>query len=161
VPFVYAWPLDALEARFKFSGSLPAGRVLAECWLETGDPPILPDLLIPVPLHVSRLRARGYNQALELARPLAKRLGLPLRHDVLRRRRRTEAQTELDASTRARNVSGAFAVKRMPLQRHVAIVDDVMTTGATLAECAQVLRDAGVDRVDVWALARTPAPGGA
>lgn len=158
VPFVYAWPLDSLEARFKFGGSLSAGRVLAECWLDTGLPPSMPDLLIPVPLHPWRLRKRGYNQALELARPLGRRLGIPVRHDVLRRTRCTGAQTELDAAARVGNVRGAFALARLPAQRHVALVDDVMTTGATLAEAALVLLAAGMDRVDVWALARTPRP---
>ncbi|MET0503703.1 MAG: ComF family protein, partial [Luteibacter sp.] len=159
VPFVYAWPLDVLEARFKFSGSLAAGRVLGECWLDTGRPPTTPDLLLPVPLHVSRLRSRGYNQAAELARVLSRRLGIPVRHDALARVRRTQAQTELDATTRAQNVRGAFVVRRPPGPRHVALVDDVMTTGSTLGECARVLLASGVARVDVWALARTPAPG--
>lgn len=159
VPFVYAWPLDVLESRFKFSGGLGAGRVLSACWLATGLPPLMPELLVPVPLHISRLRKRGYNQAMELARPLARRFGLPLAHDVLLRARRTGAQTDLDAAARATNVRAAFAVKRLPAQKHVAIVDDVMTTGATLAECARVLLAAGVERVDVWALARTPLPG--
>ncbi|HEY4292732.1 MAG TPA: ComF family protein [Luteibacter sp.] len=158
VPFVYAWPLDVLESRFKFSGSLVAGRVLSACWLSAGQPPLMPELLVPVPLHTSRLRKRGYNQALELARPLARRFGLPLAHDVLGRARRTGAQTELDAAARATNVRAAFAVQRVPVQKHVAIVDDVMTTGATLAECARALLAAGVERVDVWALARTPLP---
>ena len=156
VPFIYGWPLDSLEARFKFAGSLAAGRVLAECWLDTGPPPSLPGLIIPVPLHPTRLRRRGYNQALELARPLARRLGVPVRHDVLRRTRSTGAQTELDAAARAGNVQGAFVVDRVPHERHVALLDDVMTTGATLAEAAGALRAAGVDRVDIWALARTP-----
>lgn len=159
VPFVYAWPLDILESRFKFSGGLAAGRVLSACWLASGLPPVTPDLLVPVPLHTGRLRKRGYNQALELARPLARRFGLPLAHDVLSRARSTGSQTELDAAARATNVRAAFAVKRVPVQKHVAIVDDVMTTGATLAECARVLLAAGVERVDVWALARTPLPG--
>jgi len=159
VPFVYTWPLDVLESRFKFSGNLAAGRVLATCWLSSGIPPVIPELLVPVPLHMSRLRQRGYNQALELARPLARHMGLPVAHDVLGRARATGAQTELDAATRVRNVRAAFAVKRVPAQKHVAIVDDVMTTGATLAECARVLLAAGVERVDVWALARTPLPG--
>jgi ComF family protein len=157
-PFVYAWPLDVLESRFKFSGSLAAGRVLSACWLSSGLPPLMPGLLVPVPLHASRLRQRGYNQALELARPLARRFGLPIAHDVLGRARRTDAQTELDAAARATNVRAAFAVRRVPVQKHVAIVDDVMTTGATLGECARVLLAAGVERVDVWALARTPLP---
>ncbi|MFZ0870756.1 MAG: phosphoribosyltransferase family protein, partial [Rhodanobacter sp.] len=81
--------------------------------------------------------------------------------DVLQRTRSTEAQTELDAISRRRNVRGAFALRPgVELPAHVAILDDVMTTGATLAECARVLKQAGVQRVDVWALARAPSPRG-
>ncbi|MGF6711246.1 ComF family protein [Luteibacter sp. W1I16] len=156
VPFAYAWPLDTLEMRFKFGGSLAAGRVLSACWMEAGPPPLMPELIVPVPLHGRRLRTRGYNQALELARPMARRYRLPLAHDVLCRVRMTDAQTDLDAAARAGNVRGAFAVSRVPPQKHVAVVDDVMTTGATIAECARVLLAVGVERVDVWALARTP-----
>ena len=161
VPFAYAWPLDTLEGRFKFRGSLAAGRVLSTCWMEAGPPPILPELILPVPLHTSRLRARGYNQSLELARPLARRYRVPWAHDVLQRVRTTDAQTDLDAASRVANVRHAFRVRRLPKEKHVAIVDDVMTTGATLAECTRVLLEAGVERVDVWALARTPSPSGA
>jgi len=160
-PFRYAWPLDRLESRYKFGAALPAGRALAALWQDTPPPADLPGLVLPVPLHRERLRRRGYNQALELARPLARQLGLPLRHDVLRRQRGTAAQTELDAAARRRNVRGAFAVAEgIALPPHVAVLDDVMTTGATLAECARVLRRAGVRRVDVWALARAPSPRG-
>jgi ComF family protein len=130
-------------------------------WRRESCPVDLPDVLLCVPLHRSRLRQRGYNQALELARPLAHALHVPLRHDVLQRRRRTDAQTELDAVSRRRNVRGVFALREgLVLPTHVAILDDVMTTGATLAECARVVRRAGVARVDVWALARAPSPRG-
>jgi ComF family protein len=121
----------------------------------------LPQVLLVVPLHGRRLRQRGYNQALELARPVARALGVPLRIDALRRVRPTQAQTELDAVARRRNVRGSFAVVAgVALPTHVAVLDDVMTTGATLAECARVLKRAGVQTVDVWALARAPTPGG-
>lgn len=156
--FRYGWPLDRLEARYKFGGDLAAGRTLAGLWQR--EPLVLdpPALLLPVPLHAGRLRQRGYNQALELARPLARMFGIAIRADVLRRTRATSAQTELDARGRRRNVHGAFAVRDSEvLPAHVAILDDVMTTGATLAECARVLKRAGVARVDVWALARAPA----
>jgi len=154
-PFRYGWPLDRLESRYKFGADLAAGRVLSLLWQCEPCPIRLPQLLLAVPLHRSRLRRRGYNQALELARPLAYALDVPLRHDALLRRRATTAQTDLDAVARRRNVHGAFAVREgMALPAHVAILDDVMTTGATLAECARVLRHAGVQRVDVWALAR-------
>ncbi len=160
-PFRYGWPLDRLESRYKFGADLAAGRVLSALWRREPCPIDLPQLLLTVPLHRSRLRQRGYNQALELGRPLARELGVPLRHDVLQRLRRTDAQTELDAIGRRRNVRGAFSLHAgVELPAHVAILDDVMTTGATLAECARVLKRAGVQRLDVWALARAPSPRG-
>lgn len=147
-PFRYGWPLDRLETRFKFGGDLAAGRTLAALWRCEPAPPEPPGLIVPVPLHRSRLRQRGYNQALELARPLATMLGIPLGYDVLVRTRDTSAQTELDRSARRRNVRGAFQRREdAALPDHVALFDDVMTTGATLAECARVLKRAGVRRV--------------
>lgn len=160
-PFRYAWPLDRLESRYKFGRDLAAGRVLSTLWQAEPRTVMLPDLIVPVPLHRSRLRQRGYNQALELARPLAKAFGIPLRYDLLQRLRATAAQTELDAVSRRRNVRGAFALRAgTVLPAHAVILDDVMTTGTTLAECSRVLRGAGVQRVDVWALARAPSPRG-
>ncbi len=158
-PWRYGHPLDLLEARFKFHGDLAAGRVLAELLAEAAaaDPPARPELVVCVPLHRQRLRERGYNQALELARPFARALGLPFAADVLVRTRATAAQTGLAAGARRRNLRDAFAIAAgRDLPAHVAVFDDVMTTGSTLAECARVLRLAGVQRVDAWALARVP-----
>lgn len=158
-PFRYAWPLNRLETRFKFGSDLAAGRALALMWLQQAPPFPLPQLMLPVPLHGHRLRARGYNQALELARPLARALAMPCRHDLLLRTRPTDAQTGLDALTRRRNLRGAFALREgATLPSHVVVLDDVFTTGATLSECTRVLQRAGVARVDVWALARAPMP---
>ena len=157
-PFRYEWPLAQLEARFKFGGDLAAGRTLASLWIASPSPADRPQAIVPVPLHGARLRRRGYNQALELAIPLGKHFGVPLLRDALRRTRATDAQTELTAVQRRRNVRGAFVANldgKAP--RHVAVLDDVFTTGATLAECARVLKRAGVQRVDAWALARAPA----
>jgi ComF family protein len=160
-PFRYAWPLDRLETRFKFGRDLAAGRVLVAMWQRESPPPTLPQLIIPVPLHRRRLRERGYNQSLEMAKPLARSLGIPCRHDLLRRIRHTDAQTGLDAAERRRNLRAAFALNdNIALPDHVAVLDDVFTTGVTLSECARVLKRAGVSRVDVWALARAPMPGG-
>lgn len=157
-PFRYEWPLAPLEARFKFGGSLAAGRTLALAWLAAPVATGLPAAIVPVPLHRARLRRRGYNQALELARPLARHFGLPLLRDALARTRATDRQTDLDAAQRRRNVRGAFAARLPdPPPAHVALLDDVFTTGATLGECARVLKRAGVARVDAWALARAPA----
>ncbi len=160
-PFLYAQPLDLLESRFKFRGDLAAGRVLAGLMADAAQTLSIasrPAMLVCVPLHVARLRERGYNQALELAKPLSAALGIPLEAQALQRTRSTVAQTGLDAKARRRNLRGAFALQPgTNLPAHVAIIDDVMTTGTTLRECARVLRRAGVARVDVWALARAPA----
>jgi len=157
-PFRYGWPLDRLETRFKFGDDLAAGRVLAALWRGEPAPVDAPALIVPVPLHRGRLRERGYNQALELARPLATAVHIPLGHDVLVRTRDTSAQTELDRIARRRNVRGAFQLRTgSALPDRVVVLDDVMTTGATLAECTRLLKRAGVRRVDVWALARAPS----
>jgi ComF family protein len=158
-PFRYAWPLDRLETRFKFGRDLAAGRVLATMWQQEPRALEPPQLILPVPLHPRRLRERGYNQALELAKPLARALGVACRHDLLQRTRHTDAQTGLDAAERRRNLRKAFALRQSTvLPDHVVVLDDVFTTGATLAECARLLKRAGVARVDVWALARAPIP---
>jgi len=155
--FAYAPPLDRLLPRYKFHRDLAAGRLLAQLMAEAFAGCERPLALVPVPLHPARLRARGYDQALELARPLARALGLPLHEGLLRRVRPTAAQSVLDAAARRRNLRDAFAVHgRPPLPAHVALVDDVMTTGATLHAAARALRRAGVARVDAWVCARTP-----
>jgi len=152
--FVYAAPVDGLLRRFKFHRDLAAGRLLAQLAGDRLAAVERPQALVPVPLHLSRLRQRGYDQALELARPLARTLRLPLM-DGLHRVRATTAQSELNAAARHRNLRAAF-IARGPLPAHVALVDDVMTTGATLHAAAGALRRAGVARVDAWVCARVP-----
>ena len=154
---LYAAPLDRLLPRFKFHEDLAAGRLLAQLMAQACAGLPRPDALVPVPLHRARLRRRGYDQALELARPLARTLGLPLHAGLLRRARATAAQSELDAAARRRNLRGAFDVARAgPMPGHVVLVDDVMTTGATLHAAAVALRRAGVARVEAWVCARVP-----
>lgn len=155
--FRYGFPLDRLLPRFKFHGSLACGRLLSEWMLPACAQAPRPQALVPVPLHHGRLRERGYDQALELARPLARMLDLPLRDDLLVRRRATAAQSTIDAAARRRNLRDAFALaSAQPLPAHLALVDDVMTTGATLHAAARALRRAGVARVDAWICARVP-----
>ena len=113
------------------------------------------DVVLPVPLHAQRLRERGFNQSLELARPLT-RNGLPLLREGVSRRRPTRAQAGLDARARRRNVHRAFQVEVDLARRHVLVVDDVMTTGATLDALALELRRAGASRVVNLVVARTP-----
>jgi ComF family protein len=156
-PFLYAPPLDRWLPRFKFHRDFAAGRLLSQLMLETCAAAPRPSALVPVPLHRARLRQRGYDQALELAKPLARALSLPLRTDLLLRRRATAPQSELHASERKRNLRGAFVANGdVAMPAHVALVDDVMTTGATLAAAADALHRAGVERVDAWVCARVP-----
>ena len=149
---------EAIHA-FKFGGrrglAVPLGDLLAG--LGTAAlPGAAPDILVPVPLHPRRVRERGYNQALLLARRLAQAWGVPVAADALRRVAPTRPQTDLDAAERRRNVRDAFAVRRPELiaGRHVVLVDDVLTTGATAGECARILYRAGATTVGVLTVAR-------
>jgi ComF family protein len=155
--FMYGFPVDRLLPRLKFHRGLAPGRLLAALMAHAFEDAERPDALVPVPLHAARLRERGYDQALELARPLAHALDLPLRNDLLRRRKATTPQSRLDAAARRRNLRDAFEVRPgRSLPAHVALFDDVMTTGATLHAAAVALRRAGVRRVDAWVCARVP-----
>jgi ComF family protein len=152
----YLPPVDYLLKRLKFASDLGMGPLLAgllsEQLLQRGG--TLPGLLVPVPLHPARLRERGYNQALELARPLSRTLGIPLDRALCRRTRRTEAQSLLGTTARRLNMRNAFAVSGRPEAGHIAIIDDVMTTGYTAGELARVLKRAGASEVEVWVIAR-------
>ncbi|MDH5785046.1 MAG: ComF family protein [Chromatiales bacterium] len=157
IPFRYAPPLDHLLLGLKFGQQLPSGlllgRLMADAIGERSGP--LPDAILPVPLHTSRLRERGYNQALELALPIADRLGIELLNRQVVRVKATTAQSSLEKGARRKNIKGAFAV-RGKLPDQIAILDDVVTTGSTVYELARSLRRAGVKRVEVWACARVP-----
>ncbi len=157
-PFLYLPPIGRLIGDLKFNSGLTQARLLARLVgdsLETAmERP--PELLIPIPLHPSRLRERGYNQSLELARPLSRQFGIPLQYNLCTRIRATPHQLSLKKQDRARNVKGGFRVSGKLNARHVALIDDVITTGATVSELARLLKKNGVERVDVWAVARTP-----
>lgn len=153
--FDYAFPLDRLLPRLKFHRDFASGRVLAQAMADHCVHLGQPDALLPVPLHRGRLRRRGYDQALELARPLTRALKLSLLDGVLERSKSTCAQSRLDADARKRNLRGAFrVVVDQPLPAHIVLVDDVMTTGATLHAAACALLAAGAKRVDAWICAR-------
>jgi len=154
-PFAYQAPLDRLLQDLKFNRRLALARTLGRLmarWL-ADHTNSLPECLMPVPLHPTRLRERGFNQSLELARPIARRLGLPLDIHGCQRLRNTLPQAELSARQRHGNLKGAFGVKEA-VAGHIAIIDDVMTTGSTVRELARTLRKAGARRVDVWVCAR-------
>jgi ComF family protein len=159
--FAYAEPVSSLVAGFKYRAALQHGRVLGDLLLEqlrdiySGQ--ALPQLVIPVPLHPTRLRERGFNQALVLARHLGSGLGLPVAPEALRRVLHTPAQQGLSAKARKRNLRGAFRVE-LDLRPYtsIALVDDVVTTMSTMRELARVIRKAhpGEAELHVWCLAR-------
>ena len=155
--FVYAPPLDFLVQRFKFGGRLECGRLLGQLFTERLDEPPV-DCLLPVPLHVTRLRERGFNQALVLALALSRATSIPIAPKLLVRTRATSVQTTLSAGQRRRNVRGAFNVRASPRGLRVGIVDDVLTTGATVDEAARALRRGGAVDVLVLAVARAQTP---
>jgi ComF family protein len=157
-------PVDDLIRRLKYSGAIEHARVLGELLAHAvrsrADP--LPRLLIPVPLHDSRLAERGFNQSAAIARYAGRSLSIPQAWHAVQRVKNTPSQTSLGIEERQRNVRGVFAVTRgRALRRlleagHVAVVDDVTTTGSTLAEMKCALLGVGVRRVDLWAVARAP-----
>lgn len=166
----YAFPWDGLIQAFKFNDrpelAGPLAGLLAEAArvaISTGTLP-RPELLLPVPLTPARLRQRGYNQAWELARRCSRTLGIPAHIDGLQRQHDAAAQATLTRAERLRNLRTAFDVPATAQPglrgRRVALVDDVMTTGATARAAAAALLEGGAAAVDLWVLARTPAPGG-
>ena len=164
VPLLYRFPLDALIPAFKYRrhnryGLLLARQLADHLQQHLAEPEaLIPELLVPIPMHPKRQAQRGYNQAFELTRDLAGALHLPCRADLLQRARQTAAQEGLDAAARRRNLRGAFTCPH-PAQLeglHLALIDDVMTTGATLNEASRTLLAAGAASVQVWCVARTP-----
>jgi ComF family protein len=160
----YAPPLDQLVLALKFGGRLELAPLLAALLHEAAEDLAQdeqPALLVPVPLGSRRLTERGFNQALEIAKPLGRALGLPVAGTLVRRVRDTDAQSLLHPDERRRNVAGAFSVRAdaaaMLRGRHIGLVDDVMTTGETLHALAAALKQAGVARVTNFVFARTLA----
>jgi ComF family protein len=166
-PWTFSFPVDTLIARFKHQARWPLGhllgRMLGQHVQHRFDNAELtrPDCLLPVPMAVKRLRERGYNQAQMLAQWLSQQLGISVEEHLLLRPHETVAQQALDAKTRRRNLLAAFALApaAQVQGRHFALVDDVLTTGATAHSLARLLMDAGARQVDVYCLARTPKPG--
>jgi ComF family protein len=165
-PWRYAFPIDSLITRFKHQAKWPLGRLLGELLSQHllhafAEGLAKPDLLLPVPLANKRQRQRGFNQATLLAQWLSQELQLPLQTHWLQRLLDTPAQQQLDAATRKRNLRRAFALAPDSQVKglHLALIDDVLTTGATAESLARLLLKAGAARVDVYCLARTPKPG--
>lgn len=162
IPWRYQYPIDGMISRYKYSGQRKFARPLIQdmCGYlkeqldgyERGHP----DLLVPAPMHPAKRRKRGFNQARDIAEHLSRTLGIPLDTNLVYRTRHTPAQQGLNRAQRLANLADVFAVKGKVPER-VAIVDDVVTTGATARLLASRLKEAGALDVEVWALARTPA----
>ncbi|MEN8204649.1 MAG: ComF family protein [Pseudomonadota bacterium] len=154
--FHYRPPVDYLIKQLKFANELaiiPLLSALMSARLTTRAAP-LPSLLVPVPLHRTRLRERGFNQATELARRVGHELGIRTDHRLCMRNRDTRPQSLLSPNARRLNLRNAFSVQRKQVAGHIAIIDDVMTTGHTSDELARVLKQAGAEQVEVWVIAR-------
>ena len=152
--------MDALIMDFKFRHKLSIARLLGGLLANQIQQLrlALPEVLIPVPLHPLRLRERGFNQSVEIARHLMQQLHVPMDFDLCQRSKRTGVQSGLSAKERIRNMKNAFTITGENAYRHVAIVDDVMTTGQTARELAKRLKASGVKTIQVWTIARAAAP---
>jgi len=155
----FQFPLTGLIHQLKYQHKLlPAvlfGRMLAELYPAQE---AKPEVILPVPLHWRRQWSRGYNQAQEIARPIAKQLNIPCNNKLLKRSRATQVQAGLSRDLRQTNLQNAFIIKPHSY-RHVAILDDVVTTGVTVTTLVRLLKASGCQRVDVWAICRTQLRG--
>lgn len=150
--FAYRFPVDALVYAFKYGGNLAVGNMLGQALGAAVTERV--DLIIPMPLARKRLRERGFNQARELARSVGRVTGIPVAADICRKVVETQPQAALPWDERAKNVRAAFVCDADLSHRKVAVIDDVMTTGATLNELAKNLRRAGAAEVSGWIVAR-------
>lgn len=153
----YGYPLDHLIRHLKYHDALShaqvLGTLLAEYLLErhTG---AWPACFVPMPLHSSRYRSRGYNQVIELGKYVQRRLQLQMRTDLVARARNTAEQAGLSRRARRSNLRRAFATTAVTMPKHIAILDDVVTTGSTVNELSRILAAAGAEQIEVWGLAR-------
>lgn len=158
--FNYAYPINSFIIKLKFQKKLLYARLLGELFAQhlanyyASHP--LPDCIVPVPLHPTRLKARGFNQATEILKPIAKRLKIPIVHQIAYRIKPTQPQHQLKKEARQQNIRSAFLVKDPFLKRykHIAVFDDVMTTGQTLQELSHALKSASNVTIDGWCIAK-------
>jgi len=154
---IYAAHLKKTITEFKFHEKLYLYRIFSHLLVEKiqqqNNP--LPECIIPVPLHRYRLQERGFNQALEIAKGVAKELNIPIDHSCCERVKYTLPQSSIPANERQRNVKHAFILTREVNYQHIAIIDDVVTTGSTVNELSRIFKKAGVKKIDIWCIAKT------
>jgi ComF family protein len=157
VLFNYKYPIKELIKNFKFNKQPMLSKVFAYYLSDKlrQKKALLPHTLVPVPLHKTRQTERGFNQSLELAKKLSPLLNCPLNTSLCSRIINTSPQSSLPMKTRRKNVRGAFSLTGEHMPKHIAIIDDVITTGSTANELATLFKKAGCERIDIWAIART------
>jgi len=157
--FKYTSPIDRLILQIKFGEDLVAASILGKIFAARLQDIYctkthLPEMIIPIPLHKKRLRERGFNQATELAKPIAKLLKIPLARNVCKRIKHTKPQAELSSKERIKNVKNAFQTKYAFDNKYIAVIDDVITTGNTMHSFCQMLKANGAKNIDIWCIAR-------
>lgn len=158
-PYYYQEPLVQIIKIFKFNQRPPLANLLANFLIAElqhfyrTNP--LPEIIIPVPLHPKRLWTRGYNQTVEIAKPIAKKFAIPLNHQVCTRIKNTPPQHQLKAKQRRNNLKNAFFIDKSIQGSHIALVDDIVTTGSTVNEISKLLKKYGCKHISVWCCART------
>lgn len=157
--FNYTFPIDHMITQLKFHEKLIYaklfGQLLAQKIIQQYKDSPLPTLIIPIPLHKKRLQERGFNQALEIAKPISKKLNIKIDKTSCIRKKHTAAQSSLSASERKNNIKNSFELLQPITDFHVAIIDDVVTTGETTRELSETLKKHGVKKIDVWCCAHT------
>lgn len=154
--YSYHYPVDRMIRKLKYQARLDLARALSGPLIELLEPArrAPPECLLPIPLHRARRRRRGFNQAREIALLLARTLAVPVDEQLVHRHKPTAQQFDLRPEHRARNVKDAFSLVKTMSYKHIAIIDDVLTTGATANELARLLKANGAEQVQVWCLAR-------
>ena len=154
-PYRYEYAIKHLIIELKFYKKLYNADLLGKLLARHINKQQLPEYLIPVPMHRKRLNKRGFNQAMELCHVLSKELNIPVLSNAVIKKKATEAQANLTAKQRRQNLKDSFAINEVINAQHIAIVDDVMTTGATMNEIAKLLEKAGIKHIEAWVCART------
>lgn len=154
--FDYKPPISTLIKSFKFHQQLAIRKFFAEAWIDvlntnTND---IPSLIIPVPLHTKRLKQRGYNQIVEIVKPIARHFKIPISKNDIIRIKNTEPQSSLSQYEKTNNLVNAFKVTHQNLPKQVALFDDVMTSGATMTALSHCLKKSGVEKISVYCCAR-------
>lgn len=156
----YDEPIISFINLLKFNGQLKYARLLSQLFIKylLLNPlylQSLPECIIPIPLHIDRLKERGFNQALELSRLISTHFKIPIMLDACQRIRPTQPQSLIHANQRRNNIKNAFTINKTLKAKHIAIIDDVVTTGTTVTELSQLFKEIGVARIDIWCYART------